>query len=99
MEPARTQKLEIAELNPKRASSSRDFLCRIWYLCRNLTYFVCPAIFASNRMLSMWRAGVSPTSCVKTRAKLRGLMAARRASLSLPPEISRSPSIASMGIL
>jgi hypothetical protein len=33
----RTQKLEIAELNPQRASSSRDFLCRIWYLCWNLT--------------------------------------------------------------
>jgi hypothetical protein len=32
----RTQKLEIAELNPQRASSSRDFLCRIWYLCWNL---------------------------------------------------------------
>jgi hypothetical protein len=37
MEPARTQKLEIAELNPQRASSSRDFLCRIRYLCWNLT--------------------------------------------------------------
>src|SRR6516225_3631487 len=24
----------IAKLNPQRASSSRDFLCRIWYLCR-----------------------------------------------------------------
>jgi hypothetical protein len=34
----RTQKLEIAELNPQRASSSRDFLCRIWYLCWNLTF-------------------------------------------------------------
>jgi hypothetical protein len=33
----RNQKLEIAELNPQRASSSRDFLCRIWYLCWNLT--------------------------------------------------------------
>jgi hypothetical protein len=33
----RTQKLEIAEFNPQRASSSRDFLCRIWYLCWNLT--------------------------------------------------------------
>jgi len=37
MEPARTQQLEIAELNPQRASSSRDFLCRIRYLCWNLT--------------------------------------------------------------
>jgi hypothetical protein len=28
---------QIAELNPQRASSSRDFLCRIWFLCWNLT--------------------------------------------------------------
>jgi len=37
MEPAHSE-LEIAELNPQRASSSSDFLCRIWYLCWNLTH-------------------------------------------------------------
>jgi hypothetical protein len=33
---------------------------------------------ASSRRFSTCRAGVSPTSCVNTRAKLRGLIAARR---------------------
>jgi putative DNA primase/helicase len=39
MEPAHSETGDC-RVEPQRASSSRDFLCRIWYLCWNLTHVV-----------------------------------------------------------
>jgi hypothetical protein len=60
---ARTNWLEIAELNPQRASSSHDFLCRIWYLCWNLTWME----FAQSRR---YRRARGPDRLRSVRSKL-----------------------------